>query len=192
MKMSKSLMNIGSYFTVKNLFTPDECDRIVSMCSDKQFTNGTVVASDGYQPRINKNLVIEKNPANEWIYQRLYEFAMSFNSEKFRLNVDSYAGFNSIQIAKYTYGGKYDWHVDVGPSLDTCFRKLSIVVQLSDESRYKGGDLQVGLIDEKADTISKNKGDALIFPSVVRHRVTPVTSGVRYSLVAWITGQPFV
>jgi PKHD-type hydroxylase len=31
-------------------------------------------------------------------------------------------------------------------------------------------------------------GDALVFPSFLRHRVTPVSRGVRYSLVTWIEG----
>jgi predicted 2-oxoglutarate/Fe(II)-dependent dioxygenase YbiX len=34
----------------------------------------------------------------------------------------------------------------------------------------------------------KGNGSALTFPSVVPHRVTPVKSGVRRSLVAWACG----
>jgi PKHD-type hydroxylase len=30
-----------------------------------------------------------------------------------------------------------------------------------------------------------------LFPSFVLHRVTPVTKGTRYSLVAWVSGPPF-
>ena len=35
------------------------------------------------------------------------------------------------------------------------------------------------------------KGSIIVFPSFVWHRVKPVTSGVRYSLVLWNLGYPF-
>ena len=32
------------------------------------------------------------------------------------------------------------------------------------------------------------KGSVIVFPSFHRHRVTPVTSGIRHSLVTWVEG----
>ena len=37
----------------------------------------------------------------------------------------------------------------------------------------------------------KNKGSIIVFPSFIFHRVTPVTKGIRYSLVNWNVGQPY-
>ena len=34
----------------------------------------------------------------------------------------------------------------------------------------------------------KKQGTIINFPSFVFHRVTPVTKGIRYSLVVWHTG----
>ena len=36
------------------------------------------------------------------------------------------------------------------------------------------------------------KGSIVVFPSFVYHRVKPVTKGVRYSLVVWNLGNPFI
>jgi PKHD-type hydroxylase len=36
-----------------------------------------------------------------------------------------------------------------------------------------------------------SKGSIIVFPSFVWHRVKPVTSGTRYSLVVWHLGRPF-
>ena len=36
----------------------------------------------------------------------------------------------------------------------------------------------------------RDKGAVVVFPSWVRHRVTPVTRGTRYSAVAWFNGPP--
>ena len=32
-------------------------------------------------------------------------------------------------------------------------------------------------------------GDMIIFPSYLEHKVEPITSGVRWSLVGWILGD---
>ncbi|MDA8015328.1 MAG: 2OG-Fe(II) oxygenase, partial [Gammaproteobacteria bacterium] len=63
------------------------------------------------------------------------------------------------------------------------------VVQLSDADEYEGGDFQMHYVKAHppADIIRK-RGTVLIFPSLLLHRVTPVTSGVRYSLVGWYVG----
>ena len=39
--------------------------------------------------------------------------------------------------------------------------------------------------------MSRKQGTAIAFPSYVLHGVKPVTTGTRYSLVAWITGPEF-
>ena len=36
------------------------------------------------------------------------------------------------------------------------------------------------------------KGSLVIFPSFIKHRVTPVTKGIRYSLVIWSLGKPYI
>ena len=35
------------------------------------------------------------------------------------------------------------------------------------------------------------QGHAAIFASFLQHRVTPVTKGVRNSVVVWFNGEPF-
>ena len=37
----------------------------------------------------------------------------------------------------------------------------------------------------------RKKGTVIVFPSFVWHRVKPVLSGTRYSLVCWSLGQPW-
>ena len=35
------------------------------------------------------------------------------------------------------------------------------------------------------------QGSIIVFPSYTHHQVTPVTRGIRYSLVLWSLGKPF-
>jgi PKHD-type hydroxylase len=61
---------------------------------------------------------------------------------------------------------------------------------LSDPEEYQGGQLEVytGVAPQE---IKKEKGLISLFPSYVLHRVTPITSGIRKTLVVWICGPSF-
>jgi PKHD-type hydroxylase len=76
-------------------------------------------------------------------------------------------------------------------------RKLSVTVSLSDPADYRGGNLRFDLgphLKEKRYHLCKEirpQGSIIVFPSHLYHCVTPVTTGTRYSLVAWNVGAPF-
>jgi PKHD-type hydroxylase len=76
--------------------------------------------------------------------------------------------------------------MDIGPN-SIAHRKVSIIVQLSDEKDYTGGDFQIHT-GRGIQALSKEKGMVAIFPSYLLHRVTPVLSGTRKSLVLWAGG----
>ncbi len=87
----------------------------------------------------------------------------------------------SFQFTEYNVGDYFDWHSD---SDDDVFkdRIYTIVIQLNDE--YTSGDFQLML--ENSITLKPGKGNMFIFPSTILHRVKPVESGKRYSLVSWL------
>jgi PKHD-type hydroxylase len=65
-----------------------------------------------------------------------------------------------------------------------------MTVQLTDGTDYQGGDFEI-MRGRDIEQLPKGKGTVLIFPSYLLHRVTPVTSGVRKSLVLWLGGASF-
>ena len=90
-------------------------------------------------------------------------------------------GVEDLQFATYNKDDFYGWHKDADINNN---RMLSVSVQLSDPNTYEGGDLQIkDFLAERA------RGTILVFNSNLLHRVLPVTSGVRYSLVQWFSGQ---
>lgn len=118
----------------------------------------------------------------------LLRFVNKANAECF--NVDVQQEMNEVQFTEYEseYGGKYDWHHDVDWENPKNFdRKLSVVVQLSDTDTFSGGDFE---FSEVSSPSRKEfcQGSVLIFPSYLKHRVTEVTEGKRYSLVSWVRG----
>ena len=145
-----------------------------------------------------------------WIYKEIQPYVHEANER---------AGWNfnwerteNVQFTKYKLNQYYDWHCD---SWDKPYdrkdpnhpehgriRKLSMTCQLTDGSEYKGGELEFDfrnydphMRDESKHRIQCKeilpKGSIIVFPSFVWHRVKPVTSGTRYSLVVWHLGRPF-
>ena len=106
----------------------------------------------------------------------------------------------SIQLTHYFEHDFYDWHVDKLPKHiiknDVSYnRKISATVWLNDPEEYEGGEFDIEIKgpreDIRYDTLKLPKGSIVIFPSDRWHRVRPVTSGVRKSLVLWFQGPSF-
>ena len=101
--------------------------------------------------------------------------------------------YEPAQLGLYTDKDQshYNWHTDAAMCDNKTPRKLSMVLSLSDPSEFEGGELQVKIDSDDIRTLEIAKGRAWFFPSWVLHRVTPVTKGVRRSLVLWVGGPAF-
>lgn len=181
-------MELGSFYGLNDVFTRQECERIVINLD--QHVKPSAVINGTSEVRKSQSVMVPRNDANEWIYERILKVAHETNQAKFRFNID-YNCILGVQFTKYEEGSYYDWHVDTGPTKETCCRKLSITIELSDPASYKGGNLEFGMNDHNIIKAENKQGSATVFCSLVRHRVTEVTHGKRYSLVVWVTGFPF-
>ena len=122
-------------------------------------------------------------PINHWIEGVLYNYGLYATQETgwdFKLGRPE-----QIQLTSYDKDGFYGWHEDWAPFTNSfSIRKVSVVALLSDPSEFEGGEFQF----QEGVNIKMKRGSVLAFPSFVRHQVTPVTSGKRYSAVCWING----
>jgi len=107
-------------------------------------------------------------------------------------------GMEPIQFGIYSEGGKYDWHVDQGSTTQLkngSVRKISMTLFMNNPYEYEGGEFDLELFHPEKKprykTFKLKKGTAIFFQSDVFHRVRPVTSGIRKSLVAWYSGPTF-
>ena len=175
-----------AYF--QGAFTPDECRQIIEIGNARIIDNSRVRGNSMVPDiRDSKNSWLMPCDDSNWIFRRVTDVIVDLNSKYFKF--DLYGFIEGFQFTRYDApGGKYDQHIDRG--LNTWTRKLSFTLQLSDPKDYVGGDLE--LYYGKDPTVpTKEQGFVTVFPSYVLHRVTPVTKGTRYSLVAWITGPSF-
>ncbi len=65
-----------------------------------------------------------------------------------------------------------------------------MIVQLSNESEYKGGELCIFEKNEEIIT-SKDVGNVIIFDSSMEHCANKIIEGVRYSMVLWLSIDDF-
>lgn len=174
-------------------FTPAELDRIEaygdSLTAAKAKVDGDAPqGKEDDASRISRTAWIARNPETDWFYDRMERIARTLNDRLWKFSI---TGFS--ELFQYTiYNGQeqayFDWHVDQG--FVEVPRKLSFSLQLSHGSHYEGCDLQFHA-GRLVETMPRERGVVVAFPSYVLHRVTPVTGGTRKSVVAWITGPSF-
>ena len=166
-----------------------------------QWQDGLVDSGLGRIHSIDNPKKIVRKSRIAWLHddylceQLLYSINL-FNNINWKYDLE---GCDVIQYGTYSDGGYYDWHVDKElevPNINGRYlmRKLSITIWLNDPDEYEGGefDIEVKGPDKEIrfNTLKLSKGSIVIFPSSTWHRVRPVTSGVRKSLVTWFRGPP--
>jgi PKHD-type hydroxylase len=165
--------------------SPD-CDELVLACSQFPLSPPTTVGEDRYPDRRQSDTrKVGLNGKTQWLFDFLATIAHEATQNVFGLDL---AAINRApQYVEYRPGwGHFDWHNDYSHGVMNAPRKLTIIVQLSDESEYEGGKLQI--FGPEIEELPTARGTVLLFPSILYHRVTPVTKGVRRALVAWIAG----
>ena len=181
----------GPVVVWNDLFTPKELDAIEAYGDDlmpmRARIAGHTVTAD--HQRITRVAWMERNPDTEWLHARLEEAVLHLNAECY--SFDLYGISEALQYTVYdgVEGGHYGWHVDLGGN-DVEPRKISMSLQLSDPAAYTGCDL---VLEAGNGTYfaERARGTLIAFPSYVLHRVMPIESGLRKSLVIWVAGPVF-
>ena len=191
-------MNYSLYWKWDNAISPERCKEIVESAGDS-FHAASI---GGKEDTKDVEVDLEKRKTNiHWSDdQKLFnlgsEYALIAN-EKAGWNFEVSA-LESFQIGQYPKGGHYNWHVD-GIGVKTIdapnnklmhgkTRKISMVLWLNDD--FEGGEFEFHPSLLKDNIIQPSIGTIVMFPSWLMHRVKPVTSGVRYSAVTWLVGNP--
>lgn len=87
----------------------------------------------------------------------------------------------------YTFGSYFGEHIDNYICVtDKVDRKLTLIVQLSEDSDYTAGDISVF-----GKVLPRGIGSLIIFPSNFKHSVMRIGKGERWSLVSWAWGPAF-
>jgi len=190
-----------NYYYFKKAIPLRTCKKILKAGREKLIKEATTFAGINKTKRDCKVTWIE----DKWIYDIINPFIHAANQQ---------AGWNfqwdwneCSQFTIYEKGHYYGWHTDQGPNaikhksknLNGKTRKLSLTLQLTDKTKYEGGDFQFKWIQDDKEGLlntitvddAKDIGTIIIFPSFIYHQVLPITQGKRESLVNWSVGKKF-
>lgn len=176
---------------IEIVFTAEECVRVIQQSQERLSSPAGMVGgvkSDNL--RRSRITWLDEDGDAAWIFRRLLDTFAEANRRHFQFDLEEVA--EGMQVAWYgeDNGGFFDWHVDFGDGATASRRKLTMVVQLSEHHAYDGGGLQTNA-DGVVRSAERAIGSALLLPSFVLHRVSPVTRGERYSLTLWSHGLAF-
>ena len=177
--------------TTTPIFTPTQCKMVIEAGREEPKQNAEVGSIKGpaHDTKTRTSHIswipFKKMPE---MYRDIEKIMKATNGNHF--GFDGMTLTEYAQYTEYPEGGFYDWHVDndVNMAHEPPVRKISMTLLLSPENEFEGGDLEL-MAEGKVAKIKQ--GQAIFFASFIRHRVKPVTKGVRKSLVMWFGGLPF-
>ena len=183
-----------------NVFSSQECNHIIQIAENLGFERAKIIGDDGNADgsadlRTNDISYLTRTDETQFIYDRLFQRITRVNNLHFQSGIFA---LGDVNVCRYdsTKQQHYGWHVDQMMVKDNgAFqRKLTTTTLLNDRSEFEGGLLQVNLASKNCDWDHgpQHIGDTSVFPSFAVHRVTPVTKGVRYSMVAWFLGPKWI
>ena len=169
----KNPENDSPCFVIHNVFSNEECKKIISEYKD-QVQKAT---HDDGSGGLTDNDDSVRSSKVSWINNTSWHY-------------DGSGGHFSKR--SFTFGVPNSLTETANPGCINTVRKISASVLLNDD--YSGGEfdsihLEDGIAVKKE--IKPKTGDAIFFPSHIQHRVRPVRVGTRYSLVCWFAGPPF-
>jgi len=195
-----------NYFYFRHAVPIQTCKKILKACRSKTQEVAKVTERSSIEKSSHKYRNCKVAWINDkWIYDILNPFIHTANKE---------AGWNfqwdwneTSQFTIYEKDQYYGWHSDQHPApfkhqnknINGKIRKLSLTLQLTDKTKYEGGDFQFMWINNKKKDLldittvddAKDIGTVIVFPSSIYHQVLPITKGKRESLVNWSVGLPF-
>ena len=178
--------------TIQPIFTPQQCEMVIQ-AGHKQKPETAQVGMNKPGGGVDTK---KRTTTISWIpFKEMPEMYSQVEATMQSTNLNHF-GFENMRITEpaqfteYPKGGFYDWHMDldVNGAFEPPVRKISMTILLSDPSTFKGGELE---FMEKNKIPDLKQGQAIFFASFIRHRVAPVTKGIRRSLVMWFGGTPF-
>lgn len=171
---------MSKVFTIPNFLSSQECTELLARCKSelelKQAAVGQASIVDLKQRKSSIAAIKDLGSVNT----RLTEIL----TNNIKIKGFKFSELESFQFTEYQIGEFYNWHKDsVTHNPEFSDRFYSTVIQLNDN--YTEGELEVKEGSE-VKTLTKGIGNLYMFPSHYIHRVKPISTGIRYSLVNWV------
>jgi PKHD-type hydroxylase len=174
---------VNQIVQIDNLLHPMACDLLVQSLDDIGWKDPEQISQDrkDYVAKVKRHKELRPN----------HDKRINEHSKMLQVTLRKSRVFNMVvqpkrmryfQFNRYEGGEEYGWHSDAAFMHDMR-TDFTAVIGLTDG--YKGGDHLVMDGNEPVRYVIK-KGQALIYPSGVIHKVEPIVEGRRVAAVCWI------
>lgn len=177
-------------YLLHGLATPEECAALIDDAEDAGLVRSTVVhdADPITSSRTSSHVFLEDSETADALAKRVSKF----------LRIPT-THFESVQVARYRPGEKYDAHYDAARLSDTNTttelpRMYSVLLYLNDD--YEGGHTE---FPNCGADVTPRRGMGVLWRNLSEsgrnlkssfHGGLPVTSGTKYICTLWIHGTP--
>lgn len=161
--------------------TATDCDELLELCNAKTPFLGRVGGK--IRPNIRRCMVHRLDRLSDRV-NRLTNTLTVRLEDLLGPDSGSLKIEESPRVLEYGVDDYFDWHTDVGNQGIARHRIFTFVIQLSSESEYGGGQVDVRLSD-RVEQIPKKRGSITGFYAGLKHRARPVTWGKRRCLICW-------
>ena len=173
-------MNLKDLYLSFNLFTPEECIKILSFNDKLEFTNYTIKLENKFIENGSsmKSQDLIDNKDTKWIFDKLTNYISN------KLEIDWKENPHGV-FRNYEKGDYFLEHKDNVDKTGSDLRFFTVTVQLTPSDKYIGGDVVV----DRKNIISRKIGSAALWGSNIIHEVKNIQEGSRNSLVFFISSK---
>lgn len=168
-----------------DLFTTEECERVLTSCIDELWLPSTVIGIQNFHQSRRQKL---RGDVAGFPFLNIREVTKTANSSIFDFNLLGIIDQDYPQVFKYSESDFYKMHIELTPMAPS--RKITFIINLSDPLSYEGGDIE--FLNISADhALLRERGSCLVFPSYLPYCIHPITSGIKNIIVGHVHGAMF-
>ena len=178
---------------IRNILDAETVSKVFNIIQEAKFVDGRI-SGGTERNKYNQELFPESEKYLDVL--RVIELGVR---ENYEFNLTAFPRYMTRPIiSRYEVGMFYKGHVDkpVMNFMETKFglmplgsnyvrSDLSMTLFLSDPASYDGGELSFEAPFNSV-KVKLDAGSAVVYPTGSRHKVRPVTRGVRYAAIFWI------
>ena len=182
--------------TPKLILTKQQCKELINLGQAELKLKGTITDNNKVEQTFRESTIswVPFNKAQN-IYKIIKGWMQQANTNFF--GFDNMQTNEAGQYTEYSKGGFYKWHMDIPKHMSAMppVRKISMSLLLNDPKEFEGGELEIysgelSTPTDHHDIFKLEQGQAIFFASFLLHRVKPIISGNRKTLVMWFGGTP--
>ena len=164
-----------SVYTVRDFFTPDECDSYIRMTEEIGYVDAPITTSRGplYRPEIRNNtrVMLDDVDRTNLIWERAAPFVQNWDTNWQPIGLNE-----RLRFYRYDIGQQFNWHNDgfyARPNGERSW--LTFMIYLN--AGFEGGQTVF-----KDAIVTPETGMALFFVHRIQHKGSEVTAGRKYVL----------